>query len=235
LGLLHISLVEELVEQKISPLGADLVRSERSTDVTGMKGHAGDELLGDLNSFRRRSVNKQVSVLTVLDGELVQVVLEFISQLLHGGHVGEQDRLNDSFFNQFDLGSCKFTAKEIVFRNVQELNSLSCMEVLLDVLLTVHLADGGLGYDMVPVVEAIMLHIVAEGCDNERQIVQIVELGIFHEILGLQNKPDMLGHVRSMKIIVVLNRSSVFVVDLGNELEELVMINSLEQVVVFEQ
>ena len=54
------------------------------------------------------------------------------------------------------------------------------MEVFLDMLLTVHLADRRLGYNMVPVVEPIMLHIVAEGCDNERQIVQIIELGIFH-------------------------------------------------------
>jgi recombinational DNA repair protein RecR len=38
-----------------------------------------------------------------------------------------------------------------------------------------------------------------------------------------------------MKIIVVLNRSSVLVVDLGNKLEELVMINSLKQVIVLEQ
>ena len=45
----------------------------------------------------------------------------------------------------------------------------------------------------------------------------------------------MLGYVRSMKIIVVLDRSSVLVIDLGNELEKLVMVNSLEQVVVLEQ
>ena len=108
------------------------------------------------------------------------------------------------------------------------------MEILLDMLLTVHLTDGRLGYDMVPVVEAIMLHIVAEGYDNERQIVQIVELGILHEILCLQNQSDMLCYVRSMKIIVVLDRSPVLVIYLGNKLEELVMINSLKQVVVFE-
>jgi hypothetical protein len=42
------------------------------------------------------------------------------------------------------------------------------MEVLLDMLVAVHLTNGRLGHNMVPVVEAIMLHIVAEGGDNER-------------------------------------------------------------------
>jgi hypothetical protein len=45
-------LVEELVEKKISPLSADLVRSKGGTDVAGVKGNAGDELLADLDCFR---------------------------------------------------------------------------------------------------------------------------------------------------------------------------------------
>lgn len=38
-----------------------------------------------------------------------------------------------------------------------------------------------------------------------------------------------------MEVIVILDRSLVFVVDLSDELEELVMVNSLQQVVVLEQ
>jgi hypothetical protein len=45
-------LVEKLVKKKISPLGADLVRSKGGTDIAGVKGHAGDELLADLDCFR---------------------------------------------------------------------------------------------------------------------------------------------------------------------------------------
>lgn len=163
------------------------------------------------------------------------MVLELISELLHGSHIREEDRLNDSLFDQFDLGPVKFTAKEIVFRNVKELNSLSSMEIFLDMFLAVHLVDGRLGYNVVPVVEAIMLNIVAEGSHDEGQIVQIIKLGIFHKILCFQKEANMLCHVRTMKVIVILNRPLVLVVNLGNELEELVVINSLEQVVVLKQ
>jgi len=42
------------------------------------------------------------------------------------------------------------------------------VEVLLDVLLTIHLANGGLGDNMVSVVESIMLDVMAKGCYDER-------------------------------------------------------------------
>ena len=38
LSLLHVTLVEELVKQQVSPLGTDLIWSQRGTDVTGMEG-----------------------------------------------------------------------------------------------------------------------------------------------------------------------------------------------------
>ena len=95
------------------------------------------------------------------------MVLELISQLLHGGHIGEENRLYDSLFDQFDLGSVKFTGKKIVFRNIEKLNSLCGVKVLLNVLLTVHLTDRGLGHHMVPVVKPIVLHIVAESSNYE--------------------------------------------------------------------
>jgi hypothetical protein len=42
------------------------------------------------------------------------------------------------------------------------------MEVLLDVLLTVHLSDWGFGDNMISVVESIVLHIMAKSSDDER-------------------------------------------------------------------
>lgn len=38
LSLLHITLVEELIKQQVSPLGTDLIWSQGGTDVTGMEG-----------------------------------------------------------------------------------------------------------------------------------------------------------------------------------------------------
>lgn len=57
---------------------------------------------------------------------------------------------------------------------------------------------------------------------------------ILHEILSLENQANMLGDIRAMQVVVVFNRSLVFVVNLSDELEELVMVDSLQQVVVLE-
>lgn len=57
---------------------------------------------------------------------------------------------------------------------------------------------------------------------------------ILHEILSLENQANMLGDIRAMQVVVVFNRSLVFVVNLSDELEELVMVYSLQQVVVLE-
>jgi hypothetical protein len=59
-------------------------------------------------------------------------------------------------------------------------------------------------------------------------------LRILHEILSLENQANMLGDIRAMQVVVVFNRSLVFVVNLSDELEELVMVYSLQQVVVLE-
>jgi hypothetical protein len=59
-------------------------------------------------------------------------------------------------------------------------------------------------------------------------------LRILHEILSLENQANMLGDIRAMQVVVVFNRSLVFVVNLSDELEELVMVDSLQQVVVLE-
>ena len=107
------------------------------------------------------------------------------------------------------------------------------MEVLLYVLLAIHLADGGLGHYMIPVVETVMLDIMTKGGHNEWQIVQVIELGVLHQILGLQNKSDMLSNIRTVQVIMVLDGSFIFIVNLSNKLQKFMVINCLKQVVMF--
>jgi len=57
----------------------------------------------------------------------------------------------------------ELSTEKIVLRDVKKLNSLSSVPVLLNVLLTVHLAQRRFGDDMVSIVESIMLHIMAQG------------------------------------------------------------------------
>lgn len=44
----------------------------------------------------------------------------------------------------------------------------------------------------------------------------------------------MLSNVRAMQVVVVLDVPLVLVVDLSGELKELVVVNNLEQIVVFQ-
>lgn len=57
--------------------------SERGTDVTSMENDTGDELLALLLILRARSVYDLISVLTVVDIEFVQMLLEVLTQLFH--------------------------------------------------------------------------------------------------------------------------------------------------------
>jgi hypothetical protein len=53
-------------------------------------------------------------------------------------------------------------------------------------------------------------------------------------VLVLENDVDMLSNVRAMQVVVVLDVPLVLVVDLSGELKELVVVNNLEQIVVFQ-
>lgn len=118
LGFLHVSLVKELVEQEISPLGTDIKRSQWGTDVTSVKSDTRNELFGNLNSLRWWSIDQKLSVIVLGDFKFVKVLLELISKLLHSSHICEKDWLHDPFFDQLDVFSWELSAKEVVLRNV---------------------------------------------------------------------------------------------------------------------
>ena len=69
------------------------------------------------------------------------------------------------------------------------------MEVFLDMLLTIHLADWRFSDNMVPVVEAIMLDIMAKCSNDEGQIVEVIILSVFHKILSLEDEANVLSNI----------------------------------------
>ena len=46
-----------------------------------------------------------------------------------------------------------------------------------------------------------------------------------------EDKMDMLGHIRTVKVIVVLYASLIFIIDLREKLEEFVVVHSLQEIV----
>jgi hypothetical protein len=90
------------------------------------------------------------------------MVLELVSKLLHCSHISKQNGLHHSLPNQLDFFCGELTAQKIIIVNVQQFDRLSCMEVFLDVLFAIHLANRRLCNNMITVVIAIMLNIVTQ-------------------------------------------------------------------------
>ena len=80
---------------------------------------------------------------------------------------------------------------------------------------------------MVPIIEAIVLHVMAQGGHDQGKGISIVEAGMFSQVLLSEDQINVLGNIWSVQIIVVLHGSLVLVVDLNDELQELVVINDL--------
>jgi len=118
-------------------------------------------------------------------------------------------------------------AQEVIVTILKQPECLGGVVVLLDLALAKHLVKHGFSNHVVLVVEAIMLDIVAECGDKERKGVQIVELGVLDHVLRLQDDIAMLCNVRAVEIVVVGYILIVFVVDLAEELQKLVMVYEL--------
>jgi hypothetical protein len=82
--------------------------------------------------------------------------------LFHCGHIREKDGLHHSLANKLDFFGSELSAEEVVIVDVEELDRLSGMEVLLDVLLTIHLTDRRLSNDVIAVIVTIVLHVMAK-------------------------------------------------------------------------
>lgn len=88
---------------------------------------------------------------------------------------------------------------------------------------------------MVSIVESIMLNIMAQGSYYQGKSVLIIELGILDQSLSFEDKMHVLSHIRTMKVIVILNRSLVLVVDLYKELQKFMMVDGLEKIVLLQK
>jgi len=119
-------------------------------------------------------------------------------------------------------------AQEVIVAILKQPECLGSVVVLLDLALAKHLVKHRFSDHVIPIVEAIMLDIVAECGNKERKGVQMVELGVLDHVLRLQDDIAMLCNVRAMEIVVVGYTSIIFVVDLGEELQKLVVVNELE-------
>lgn len=55
---------------------------------------------------------------------------------------------------------------------------------------------------------------------------------MFYHFLALKNEMAVLSNVRAMQVIMVRNITIVFVVDLGNKLQEFMEIDHVDQLIV---
>jgi hypothetical protein len=87
------------------------------------------------------------------------------------------------------------TGDEIEVVIAQEFQGLGCVVSLLDIGIPVHLVAFGVGHGMVLVVEPVMVDVVAKCSDQQGNSIQVIELGVLSQVLGLEDVMDVLGNV----------------------------------------
>ena len=75
---------------------------------------------------------------------------------------------------------------------------------------------------------------MAQSSNYHWEGIQIVELGMLLKTLTFEYKTTVLSNIRTMKVIMVMDLSFVFIVNLDHKLNELVVINALQNIVLFE-
>jgi len=79
-----------------------------------VKGNGGNQLFGLFDRLCACLINKELTILSISDTKLIEMVLEFLTKLFHGRHIRKKDRLHDPLFNQSDFRPGKLAAKEVV-------------------------------------------------------------------------------------------------------------------------
>lgn len=109
------------------------------------------------------------------------------------------------------------------------------MVVLLNSLLSKHVEECRFRDLVVSIIKSIVLHIVAEGCDEKWHGVDMVELSMLGHILCFENDVAVLGNVWPMEVIMVVYILVVFIVDLAEKLDKFGLVNMLEEVILLHE
>lgn len=148
------------------------------------------------------------------------MLVQVIFQIFHCSHISKNYRLDDSPFESVKISLGVLITQEVVLLLVNQFDSLTCMVLLLNADLPIHLESRGFGHDMISIIESIMTNVMADGSSEHCQDIELVELGLCCDSLSLQHEVAMLSHVGGVQIIVILNRSAVLIVNLSDEREE---------------
>ena len=88
---------------------------------------------------------------------------------------------------------------------------------------------------MVPIIKTIVFNIVAEGSHKKSQGIEIVELGELRQSLRIHNEMAMLGDIWAVKVVVVLHRPLILIVNLDDKLKKLIAIDNMIQIILLKQ
>jgi len=99
----------------------------------------------------------------------------------------------------------EFITEEVVLLLVNQFDGLTGMVLLLDTDLSIHLESWRFSDHVIPIVKTIMANVVANSSCEDGKDIKVVELGLFSNSLGLEHVVAMLGDIRGMEIIVILD------------------------------
>ena len=132
------------------------------------------------------------------------------------GHVSSENKTYHSFAEHFKLVSLE-TLQKVTFRLEKNRRCLRSMVVFLYALIVIANCSRRHSVNVVPVVEAIVVEVVANSCHKVRNDVHVVELGYLRQASRGQHIEAHLHHVSAVKVVVVLD---ILAVPLLNPVEE---------------
>ena len=95
--------------------------------------------------------------------------------------------------------------EEVVLLLVNQFDGLARMVLFLNADLSIHLESWRFCDDVIPIVESIMTNVVAKSSSENGQNIEFVKLSFSSNSLHLQHEVAMLGDVRCVEIIMILN------------------------------
>lgn len=143
------------------------------------------------------------------------------------GHVRRQDHPNDALPKHFLLlHGVPF--RPVVLLLAHNSHRLSRVVILLHRLIVVTECPVSHEVDMVSVVKAIMVVVVAGRCNNCRDKVNVIQLGHLSKIALLNIQEHHLSDVCAVKIIMVLDVLPVSHPDRAQEVDQFVLVDNAD-------
>lgn len=142
-------------------------------------------------------------------------------------HVGSENKTNHSFAEHLKLVSLE-TLQKVAIRLEQNRRCLSSMVVFLNTLVVIANCSRRHCVNVVAVVVAIVVEVMAHSCHQVRNNVHVVELGHLREASRRQHIEAHLHYVCAVQVVMVLDFLAVPLLNTVQESRKLLLVVEMQ-------